>query len=61
MSSQIDHLLNESRRFAPDPGFAAHAVADAELYAEAGADREAFWARQAAQLHWHTPFTQVLD
>lgn len=61
MSSQIDHLLNESRRFAPDPDFAAHAVADAKLYAEAGADREAFWARQAEQLHWHTPFTQILD
>ena len=61
MSSQIDHLLTESRRFAPSPEFAADAVATAELYAQADADREAFWAEQARALHWHTPFTQVLD
>ncbi|MCT9820997.1 acetate--CoA ligase [Microbacterium sp. W1N] len=61
MSSQIDHLLNETRRFAPSDDFAAAAVADAELYARARADREGFWAEQARELHWHTPFTQVLD
>lgn len=61
MSSQIDHLLNEDRRFAPSPEFAANAVATADLYAQADADREAFWAEQARALHWHTPFTQVLD
>ena len=62
MTSQIDHLLNETRRFAPSPEFAAEAVADEALYAEAGADREAFWGRQARELlEWRTPFTQVLD
>ncbi|MBN9177859.1 MAG: acetate--CoA ligase [Microbacterium sp.] len=61
MSSQIDHLLTENRRFAPSPEFAANAVATAELYAEADADREAFWAEQARALDWRTPFTQVLD
>ena len=61
MSSQIDHLLTENRRFAPSPEFAADAVATAELYAQADADREAFWAEQARALHWHTPFAQVLD
>lgn len=61
MSSQIDHLLNETRRFAPSPEFAAEAVATADLYARADADRDAFWAEQARALHWHTPFTQVLD
>ncbi|GAA4069101.1 acetate--CoA ligase [Microbacterium laevaniformans] len=61
MSSQIDHLLNETRRFAPSPEFAADAVATADLYAQADADREGFWAEQARSLHWHTPFTQVLD
>ncbi len=61
MSSQIDHLLNEDRRFAPTAEFAADAVATAELYAEASADREAFWADRARELHWHTPFTEVLD
>ncbi|WP_336625326.1 MULTISPECIES: acetate--CoA ligase [unclassified Microbacterium] len=61
MSSQIDHLLTENRRFSPSPDFAANAIATAELYAEADADREGFWAAQAKALHWHTPFTQVLD
>ena len=61
MSSQIDHLLNEDRRFAPSAGFAAHANATADLYERAAADREGFWAEQARELHWHTPFTEVLD
>ncbi|MDQ1124871.1 acetate--CoA ligase [Microbacterium trichothecenolyticum] len=61
MSSQIDHLLTETRRFAPSASFAAQAVADRELYERAAADREGFWADQARALHWHTPFTRVLD
>ena len=61
MSSQIDHLLTENRRFAPSPDFAAAAVGAADLYDQADADREGFWAEQARALHWHTPFTQVLD
>ncbi|GAA2008718.1 acetate--CoA ligase [Microbacterium ulmi] len=61
MTSQIDHLLTENRRFAPPAAFAADAVATAALYEEAAADREAFWAHRARELHWHTPFTEVLD
>ena len=61
MSSQIDHLLNETRRFAPSPDFVRDAVGSADLYAQADADREAFWAEQARALHWHTPFTEMLD
>ncbi|WP_345799939.1 acetate--CoA ligase [Microbacterium sp. AZCO] len=62
MSSQIDHLLDETRRFAPSDDFAANAVGTAELYERAADDREGFWADQARDLvHWHTPFTQVLD
>jgi acetyl-CoA synthetase len=62
MSSQIDHLLNETRRFAPSAEFAANAVATAELYERAASDREGFWADQARELlHWHTPFSEVLD
>ncbi|MFT4135595.1 acetate--CoA ligase [Microbacterium sp.] len=60
-SSQIDHLLEETRRFAPSAEFAAGAVATAALYEQAAADREGFWAEQARALHWHTPFTEVLD
>ncbi|WP_409054650.1 acetate--CoA ligase [Variovorax sp. GrIS 2.14] len=37
-------------------------AAYAALVAEAEADHEAFWARQANEmLTWHTPFTKVLD
>ncbi|MDN3310009.1 acetate--CoA ligase [Microbacterium oryzae] len=62
MSSQIDHLFTESRRFAPSPEFAAQAVAGADLYERAKADREGFWGEQARELlHWEKPFTQVLD
>ncbi len=62
MSSQIDHLLNETRQFAPSAEFADNAIATREMYAEAKADREAFWADQARELlTWSTPFTQVLD
>ena len=62
MSSQIDHLLTETRRFAPSPEFAANAVAKADLYERAATDREGFWAEQSRELlHWEKPFTQVLD
>ncbi|MDQ4214387.1 acetate--CoA ligase [Microbacterium capsulatum] len=61
MSSQIDHVFDETRVFPPSPEFAAAAVAQPGLYAEAATDRDAFWAAQARALHWHTPFTEVLD
>jgi acetyl-CoA synthetase len=62
MSVQIDHLLDESRRFPPTPEFAAQAVATPELYTDAAADRLGFWADQARSLlHWNTPFTRTLD
>jgi acetyl-CoA synthetase len=61
-SNSIDSLLQESRRFAPSPEFAANAIADASLYERAAADRVEYWAEQARELlHWHTPFTQTLD
>ncbi|MFJ6678760.1 acetate--CoA ligase [Microbacterium sp. NPDC091382] len=61
MSSQIDHLLTESRRFAPSGEFSSQANAHADLYDAAAADREGFWAEQARALHWNTPFTKTLD
>jgi acetyl-CoA synthetase len=60
-SSGLDNLLNELRTFPPSEDFAAQANAKAGLYAEADADREAFWAKQAQRLDWATPWTQVLD
>ncbi|WOQ70245.1 acetate--CoA ligase [Microbacterium limosum] len=62
MTSQIDHLLSENRRFAPPEEFARGAVAQADLYDAAAADREAFWGRQAKDLlTWAEPFSEVLD
>ena len=61
-TNSIDSLLTETRLFPPSAEFAADAIAGADLYDEAKADRLAFWARQARELvHWHTPFTQTLD
>ncbi len=62
----IESILHEKRIFPPSDDFTAatclnQADADA-LYAEAAADHEAFWARLAReQIHWETPFTEVLD
>ena len=58
---EIENLSNENRRFAPSETFVRNAIAQASLYAEAKADRLAFWANQANNLHWHKPFTQILD
>ena len=58
----FENLLHESRKFAPTPEFAANAVVTAAEYAEADADRPAFWARQARELlTWSKDFTEALD
>lgn len=59
----IDALGHEDRRFPPPADFAAGAaVTDGSLRAEAAADVEAFWARQASELlTWQTPWDTVLD
>ena len=62
MSSQIDHLLDETRQFPPSEEFVAQSVSSARLYENASTDREAFWADQSRELlEWHKPFTRVLD
>ncbi len=60
-SPALDNLLTESRTFPPSDEFAGQANAKADLYAEADADREAFWAKQAERLTWDTKWTTVLD
>jgi acetyl-CoA synthetase len=60
-SPALDNLLTESRTFPPSETFTAQANATADFYAEADADREAFWAKQAERLHWETKWSQVLD
>ena len=58
---EIENLLNETRSFPPSPEFSSKAIAKAELYDQAKADRLEFWAEKARELHWHKPFTQTLD
>ncbi len=58
----FENLSQENRRFAPSAEFAANAVVTAGEYAEADADRPAFWAKQARELlSWSKDFTQTLD
>ncbi|MEY4408991.1 MAG: acetate--CoA ligase [Actinomycetota bacterium] len=61
VAPEIENLLHETRRFAPSSEFVANAIAKPELYEEAKTDRLQFWADKANDLHWHKPFTQVLD
>ena len=57
----LDNLLHEDRRFPPPADLAAQANVTDETYAEAAADLEGFWAKQANRLSWQTEPTQVLD
>ena len=60
--SDIDVLLQEHRKFEPDPAFRAQAnIASPEIYDAAAGDPEAYWAEQASALEWIAPWTQVLD
>ncbi len=61
MSETLANLLHESRRFPPPAALVEQANVTADAYAEAAADRLAFWARQAERLHWHRRWDQVLD
>jgi len=67
VSQTIESILTETRIFAPPPNFAAQAnVSGMDAYRalcdEAQRDPEEFWRRLATEnLHWHKPFTQVLD
>ncbi|BCW46852.1 acetate--CoA ligase [Arthrobacter sp. StoSoilB5] len=58
----LENLLHENRKFAPSAEFAANAVATADVYKEAEADRPAFWAKRARELlTWDKDFTEALD
>ena len=60
--TSLENLLTEDRRFPPSEEFAANAVAKADLYEKAAADRLGFWADQARSLlTWETDFTDTLD
>ncbi len=62
----IESILTEERVFPPPAEFAekAHINSFAEyerLYAEAAADPQAFWARQAEDLHWFKKWDTILE
>ncbi|HKX69424.1 MAG TPA: acetate--CoA ligase [Intrasporangium sp.] len=62
MSETLENLLQETRTFPPPPEFAARANGTAELYAQAEADFEGFWAEQArTYVTWSKDFTQTLQ
>ena len=59
----IDDLSTELRRFPPPDGFKAEAlVTGTELYDEAAADDEGFWARRPSELiTWSKPWETILE
>ncbi|MCG5440233.1 acetate--CoA ligase [Micromonospora foliorum] len=61
MSEALANLLNETRQFPPPAELAAHANVTVDAYAEAEADRLAFWAKQADRLAWSKKWDEVLD
>ncbi len=64
-AAELNHLLDELgevETFPPPPEFRAQArITDPDVYAAAARAPEAYWAGRARELHWDTPFTQVLD
>ena len=61
MTDKIEHLLEDIETVAPSPEFVAASPVPTDLVERAKADRLGFWADQARELHWHTPFTETLD
>ena len=59
---KMEALLNEGRVFPPPDRFAATANANNKsLYEMAENDYEAFWAKQAEELHWFRRWDKVLE
>jgi acetyl-CoA synthetase len=62
----LSSMLREHRVFPPPAEFAAQAHVKSleeyeSLYRRSIQDPESFWAEIASELHWFTPWTQVLD
>ncbi len=61
VADELGKLL-EIERFDPPAEFRAKALLnDPDVYAEAARDPQAWWARQARELHWFKPWDTVLD
>src|SRR6476661_3468463 len=55
----IETLLDEERRFPPDPAFAAQANAQPDIY---DLDPDAFWEREGRErVSWFTPFETLSE
>ncbi len=64
--SDIESVLTEERSFEPSKAFAESARVGSmqeyqALYRRADEDPEGYWAEVAGELHWHTPWTDVLE
>jgi acetyl-CoA synthetase len=62
MAQEIDALLQEHREFPPSDDFRRQAnINDPEVWSQAGADREAYWAKWAGELDWQTKWDRILE
>jgi acetyl-CoA synthetase len=62
MSSSIDVLLHEHRKFPPSEAFRREAhIRDWSVHERAAADFEAYWADEARKLEWIRPWSKVLE
>jgi acetyl-CoA synthetase len=62
MAETIKALLDEGRTFPPPKDFKERAlVVDAEIYDEANADPEGFWAQAASALDWFEEWHTILE
>jgi acetyl-CoA synthetase len=62
MSTDLEALLQEHRKFEPPDAFRAAALLSSnEVYVRGAADPEGYWAELAATLEWIAPWQQVLD
>lgn len=66
MSNSIESHLHEGRRFSPSTEFSTNARVSSmeqyeEMYKESINSPETFWAREAAELHWQSEWSSVLE
>jgi acetyl-CoA synthetase len=61
LESQLEGML-EIEKFEPPEGFRKHALlSDDSVYEEADRDYQAWWTKQAKQLHWFKEPMEILD
>ncbi len=61
LDSELGRML-EQERFEPPSEFREHALlSDPIVYERAGSDPQAWWAEQASELDWFSPWDRVLD